>query len=83
MFGHLEHEPVSEPGLARPRSHAAPGRRSFELLEHGRSTNQIAAELHLSKETVRNHIRHILQALGVHSRIEVAVARHEHLAGVG
>ena len=33
-------------------------------------------ELHLSPETVRNHIRHLFRALGVHSRIEaVAVAR--------
>ena len=56
----------------------------LRLLEHGRSTDQIAEELHLSRETVRNHIRHILQALGVHSRLEaVALARHEHLAGVG
>ena len=32
---------------------------------------------------MRNHIRHILQALGVHSRLEaVAVARQEHLAGI-
>ena len=54
----------------------------LRLLEHGRSTDQIAQELHLSRETVRNHIRHILQALGVHSRLEaVAVARQEHLAG--
>jgi PAS domain S-box-containing protein len=55
----------------------------LRLLEHGRSTDQIAAELHLSRETVRNHIRHILQALGVHSRLEaVALARQEHLAGI-
>jgi DNA-binding NarL/FixJ family response regulator len=52
----------------------------LRLLEHGRSTNQIAAELHLSTETVRNHVRGILQALDVHSRLEaVAVARHDHL----
>jgi len=34
------------------------------------STEQIAAELHLSVETVRNHIWAILRALGVHSRLE-------------
>jgi DNA-binding NarL/FixJ family response regulator len=29
---------------------------------------------------VRNHVRHLLRALGVHTRLEaVAVARHEHL----
>ena len=52
----------------------------LRLLEHGRSTEHIARELHLSVETVRNHIRHILRALGVHSRLEaVAMARHDHL----
>jgi PAS domain S-box-containing protein len=52
----------------------------LRLLEHGRSTQQIADDLHLSLETVRNHIRGILRALGVHSRLEaVAVARREHV----
>jgi len=52
----------------------------LRLLEHGRSTEQIARELHLSTETVRNHIRHMLRALNVHSRLEaVAVGRREHL----
>jgi len=52
----------------------------LRLLERGRSTDQIARELHLSTETVRNHVRHVLRALGVHTRLEaVAVARREHL----
>jgi PAS domain S-box-containing protein len=52
----------------------------LRLLEHGRSTEQIANELHLSLETVRNHIRGILRALGVHSRLEaIVVARREHV----
>ena len=83
VFGHLEHEPASEPVTALT---ALTPRQSeiLRLLEHGRSTGQIAEELHLSRETVRNHIRHMLQALGVHSRLEaVAIARHEHLAGIG
>jgi PAS domain S-box-containing protein len=47
----------------------------LELLERGRSTKQIAEELHLSTETVRNHIRHLLKAVGAHSRLEaVAIA---------
>jgi PAS domain S-box-containing protein len=50
------------------------------LLEHGRSTRQIAEDLHLSPETVRNHVRHVLGTLGVHTRLEaVALARKEHL----
>lgn len=52
----------------------------LRLLEHGRSTEQIAHELHISIETVRNHIRHLLRALDAHSRLEaVAIGRREHL----
>ena len=75
VFG-LVTEVVDEPPPA-PHPHLTPRQREIlRLLEHGRSTSQIAAELHLSIETVRNHIRHLMQALGVHSRLEaVAVAR--------
>jgi PAS domain S-box-containing protein len=52
----------------------------LRLLEHGRSTDQIASELHLSVETVRNHIRGIFRTLRVHSRLEaVALAHRDHL----
>jgi DNA-binding NarL/FixJ family response regulator len=72
LAGPLDNEPS--------RSHPALTPRQAEvlrLLEQGRSTQQIGDELHLSTETVRNHIRHILRALGVHSRLEaVAAARH-------
>jgi DNA-binding CsgD family transcriptional regulator len=50
------------------------------LLAEGRSTEQIAAALQLTTETVRNHIRHVLKALGAHSRLEaVVVARRQGL----
>lgn len=46
------------------------------LLSLGRSSEQIAAELDLSIETVRNHVREILRRLNVHSRLAaVAAAR--------
>jgi DNA-binding NarL/FixJ family response regulator len=48
----------------------------LRLLEQGHSTDQIAKELHLSIETVRNHIRGILRALGVHSRLEAVTLAH-------
>jgi PAS domain S-box-containing protein len=52
----------------------------LRLLEQGHSTDQIAAELHLSVETVRNHIRGILRRLGVHTRLEaVALTRADYL----
>jgi PAS domain S-box-containing protein len=78
VFGQVSQRPA-EPAPHHP---ALTPRQTEVLrqLEHGRSTRQIAAELHLSVETVRNHVRGIFRALGVHSRIEaVAVARQEHL----
>ena len=46
------------------------------LLANGASTAQIAEELHIAPETVRNHVRMLLAELGVHSRVEaVAAAR--------
>jgi DNA-binding NarL/FixJ family response regulator len=47
------------------------------LLERGRTTRQIAEELHLSIETVRNHVRHLLKSMGVHSRLEAVAMAHD------
>jgi PAS domain S-box-containing protein len=60
-----------------PPAHLTPRQAEvLRMLEQGRSTKQIAQELHLSTETVRNHIRHLMHALGVHTRLEaVAAAR--------
>ncbi|MBV8479338.1 MAG: PAS domain-containing protein [Actinobacteria bacterium] len=44
------------------------------LLSAGASTDQIASDLYISKETVRNHVRQILLSLSVHSRL-AAVAK--------
>lgn len=49
----------------------------LHLLSHGHSTSQIAAELHLSVDTVRNHIRRMLRTLGAHSRIEALAIAHK------
>ena len=75
VFGLIEERP--DDGPTAPPPHLTPRQvEVLRLLEQGRSTKQIAAELHLSTETVRNHIRHLFRALGVHSRIEaVAAAR--------
>ena len=76
VFGLLG-RPLDEEPIA-PHPHLTPRQTEvFCLLQQGRSTKQIAQELHLSAETVRNHIRHILRTLGVTSRLEaVAVVRH-------
>lgn len=73
--------PLTPDPALTPDPHLTP--RQYEvlqMLEYGRSTRQIAQELHLSRETVRNHIRNVLQALGVHSRLEaVTLARRRQL----
>jgi DNA-binding NarL/FixJ family response regulator len=74
-FSDLIEEPHAHPDL-----HLTPRQAEvLELLERGRSTSQIAEELQLSTETVRNHIRHLLRAVGAHSRLEaVAIAHRAH-----
>lgn len=71
-----------EPQPHQPLPHRLTPRQQevLRLLEHGRSTEQIADELQLSTETVRNHVRRLLRALGAHTRLEaVALARRERL----
>ena len=81
VFGQVVDVEESDPPLMHPH-HTPRQTEVLRLLERGHSTNQIARELHLSTETVRNHVRHLLRALGVHSRLEaVATARRAHLIG--
>ena len=46
----------------------------LQLLAEGKSTQQIAEELVLSKTTVRNHIAHVLANLGAHTRVQAVIA---------
>jgi PAS domain S-box-containing protein len=75
VFGQVSD--VLEEPHPHPEFHLTPRQSEvLRLLELGRSTAQIAEELHLSRETVRNHVRHLLHAVGASSRLEaVAVAR--------
>jgi len=45
----------------------------LRLLVQAKSTSQIAAALNLAPETVRNHIRSLLKALGARSRLEATL----------
>ena len=50
--------------------------RQFEVLRHlaaGCMTSEMAAKMGVSPETVRNHVRGLLRALGVHSRLEAVI----------
>jgi DNA-binding NarL/FixJ family response regulator len=45
----------------------------LQLLAEGKSTQQIAEELVLTKTTVRNHVAHLLVNLGVHTRMQAVI----------
>jgi DNA-binding NarL/FixJ family response regulator len=75
VFGLIDEQTDDTP--TAPPPHLTPRQvEVLRLLEQGRSTKQIAAELHLSTETVRNHIRRLFRALGVNSRLEAVAARY-------
>ena len=74
-FTHLsqrEAAPEPTPGLEAPR--LTP--RELEILRRvakGGTNKEIAADLYISENTVRNHIRNILDKLQMHSRMEAAM----------
>lgn len=61
--------------LSRPRRDrlSAREREVYELLIEGRTNKEIATALFISEVTVKVHVRHILQKLGVRTRTEAAV----------
>ena len=87
-----DHDVVGVFGLVTPSEVEAPPRRIapsdltpreaevLHYLSEGYSTMQIAKELGIAIDTVRNHVRFLLRKLGVHSRLEaVAEARRRGL----
>ena len=50
----------------------------LRLLVQGKSTGEIADALHLAPDTVRNHVRSLLKALGAHTRLEAALIALRH-----
>src|SRR5436309_193119 len=69
-------KPASEP-IVEPRPHLTPRQREIlDLIASGLSTSEIAKELALSPETVRNHLRGVLRELHAHTRLEaIAMAQ--------
>jgi PAS domain S-box-containing protein len=67
------------PGAPGLRREGLLTRRQLEVLQlvaSGRSTAEIAAELHLAPQTVRNHVRDMLAQLGAHNRVEAVANAH-------
>ena len=52
----------------------------LKLVAQGLNNRDIAKKLYISENTVKNHIRNILEKLHLHSRVEAAVYAHrQHL----
>jgi PAS domain S-box-containing protein len=76
VFGQVS-DLIEEPHV-HPELHLTPRQSEvLALLERGRTTKQIAAELHLSTDTVRNHVKALLRTMGAHSRLEAVALAHE------
>jgi PAS domain S-box-containing protein len=77
VFGAIEMEKFADP-LAAAKVHLTPRQlQVLKLLAGGYSTDSIASELHLSRATVRNHVRDLLKALGEHSRLHAVMRARE------
>jgi PAS domain S-box-containing protein len=71
-------EPLSLPAVT-PVSPLSLTRREHEvlrLLARGAETPEIAHELGISSTTARNHIQHLLEKLGAHTRLQVVSLAH-------
>lgn len=77
VFGAIEVEKFADP-LAAAKVHLTPRQlQVLKLLAGGCSTDSIARELHVSRATVRNHVRDLLKALGEHSRLQAVMRARE------
>ena len=79
--------------IGRPRTPSLPSsqvrrlsmreREVLDLLGEGMGTVEIAQRLHISPETAKTHIRHVLHKLGVRSRVEAVAAAADLAARAG
>jgi DNA-binding NarL/FixJ family response regulator len=69
----------------RVQAQLAPTRRELQfvrLIEHGMSNKEIANQLYLSEQTVKNHIHRILRKIAVKSRLGISEALQTPILGL-
>jgi two-component system, NarL family, response regulator LiaR len=75
LVEHLRRTPEGHGGLRPVKSPLTPREwEVIDMLSEAKTTDQIAAELVLSSETVRSHVKHILRKLHASSREEAVAA---------
>ena len=50
---------------------------TLRLIADGLSNAEIAKQLYISETTVKTHVTHILQKLGLHDRVQAIVLAHQ------
>jgi PAS domain S-box-containing protein len=76
VFGTAEVDHDDSSTEPQPLQHALTPRQAQVLgyLARGSTTDEMARAMGVSKETVRNHVRGLLRALGAHSRLEAVTS---------
>jgi DNA-binding NarL/FixJ family response regulator len=48
------------------------------LIGAGMSNKEIAQRLHIAADTVKSHVRNVMEKLALHTRLQIAVYSHRH-----
>jgi len=52
-------------------------REVIALIAEGMSNKEIAQRLHISADTVKSHVRNVMEKLALHSRLQIAAYAHQ------
>ncbi len=76
LVEHVRRVPVPRDGAVAALSPRE--REVFDLIAAGRSNAEICAELYLTQNTVKTHVRSVLAKLGLRDRVHAVIFAYEH-----